>query len=426
MTIQLDRTQAPAFKAIDRFELLADTRSCLKNNIPLHCISAGEQDVLRVDITFEAGDWQQSKPLVASVTGNMLLEGSQQFGAAEIAEKLDYLGSHTSVSVGKHSASLSLYCLNKHLGESLRLVADVLHNPAFAEKELTTYRAKRKQQYLVDDSRVEIRSQKLFSNALFGSNHPYGAIPLATDYDEITRRDLEQFHAANYLPSHCSVLLAGRITDAQVQLVEQFIGGTPSVLPRNEKQHQAPQSSAQQVIYEQRADAVQTSVRIGKPFITKTHPDYAGLQVLNTVLGGYFGSRLMQNIREDKGFTYGIGSGLLSNRYGGYFTVVTEVGAPVRQAAIAEIYKEITRLCTDLIPESELEVVRNYIIASTLRNFDGALATADSIKAILDYNLTVDYYYQLIHTAQSISPQQLRTLAEKYFGDGQFWEVSVG
>lgn len=422
----LDRKLAPAFRSLDKIQLLDAQSGKLSNSIPLYTIFDDEHKVIRIDLLFDAGDWKQQKPLVASVCVNMLAEGSEHFSAVEIAEKLDFLGSYVSYSTQKHTACISLHCMSKYFDESMRIVADLVLRPRFSPQELSIYLAKRKQQYIVDDSRVEVRSQKLFSQAMFGAMHPYGLIPQPSDYDEVTPDDLRLFHSSNYVASNCTIVMAGCINESHTALVDELFGGLPFSKSSQNEIIPMVSPSVERRLYEQRTDAVQTSLRIGKPFVIKTHPDFSGLQVLNTVLGGYFGSRLMQNIREDKGFTYGIGSGVLSNRHAGYFTIVTEVGKSVRQAAIDEIHKEINRLCVELVSDEELQLVKNYMIATTLRNFDGVFATVDSLKAILDYNVTIQYYYDFLQTVQQISAPQLRDLAQKYWADGDFWEISVG
>ena len=172
--------------------------------------------------------------------------------------------------------------------------------------------------------------------------------------------------------------------------------------------------------------ALQSAIRIGKLMFNKTHPDFQSLQVLNTVYGGYFGSRLMSNIREDKGYTYGIGSGLVSLQHGGYFFITTEVGVDVTAKAIKEIYFEMDRLRKEKITTDELQLVKNYLLGTFLRSVDGPFAMADRFKGILNYNLGYDYFDRYIATIRAVSASDLMGLANTYFDKDSMIELVVG
>jgi predicted Zn-dependent peptidase len=175
-----------------------------------------------------------------------------------------------------------------------------------------------------------------------------------------------------------------------------------------------------------KADAIQTAIRIGKRLFTKTHPDYCSITVLNTLLGGYFGSRLMSNIREDKGYTYGISSGIVSMKEGGYFIISTEVGSEVCDPAIHEIYREIGKLRTELVPLEELNLVKNYMLGSFLRSIDGAFAQIERFIAVEEYGLGLDFYRQYVDTIRSIDVKRLRDLANQYLQEDSFVELTAG
>ena len=160
--------------------------------------------------------------------------------------------------------------------------------------------------------------------------------------------------------------------------------------------------------------------------ISSTHVDYAGMQVLNTVFGGYFGSRLMSNIREDKGYTYGIGSSVVPLRKEGYFCISSEVGVDVRAAAVNEIYLELKRLRTELVPESELNLVRNYMLGSFQRNIDGPFSLADRFKSILTAGMGYEYYTRYLETIQNITAEELLRLASTHLHEDSLYELVVG
>ena len=178
--------------------------------------------------------------------------------------------------------------------------------------------------------------------------------------------------------------------------------------------------------YIEKGDALQSAIRLGKVAINRSHADFPGMQVLNTILGGYFGSRLMANIREDKGYTYGIGSALVSMKNAGYFFIASEVGADVCGSALDEIYKEINILKQDAVSTEELSLVRNYMLGSMLGSLENAMSHADKFKNIYFSGLGYDYYQNYIRTVKTINPEDLLGLASKYFNTDAFETVIVG
>ena len=171
---------------------------------------------------------------------------------------------------------------------------------------------------------------------------------------------------------------------------------------------------------------MQSAIRIAKRTIGKSHHDFAKLHVVNTILGGYFGSRLMSNIREDKGYTYGIGSFVAPQKHDSYFGISTEVGADVSQKAINEIYKELESLRTELVSEEELNLVKSYLMGELLKSVDGPFSVAERWKGIILFDLDKSYFDNLVNTILNITPIEVRDIAERYLGSNDMYEVLVG
>ena len=173
-------------------------------------------------------------------------------------------------------------------------------------------------------------------------------------------------------------------------------------------------------------ESLQSGIRIGKLLIPKTHKDFPKLFLLNTILGGYFGSRLMTNIREDKGYTYGIGSGLSSNKKESTFFISTEVGSDYTKATVTEIEKEIEKLQKQLVSEKELDLVKNYLFGSFMRNFDGAFEAIDRFKAINELGMDYNYYEFLFSEIKTANSESIRETAKKYFNFDNMVKVVAG
>ncbi len=423
----INRTISPAFKTVEKIEMIHATEKRLRNNIPVYSINAGTQELIKVEFIFSAGMFQQIKPLQAATVNAMIEEGTSKMNAAQIADAVDYYGAFLEVGVSQDQASVVLYTLNKHLKSTLSVVEDVIKNAVFPEDELGTHLTNKKQKFHVNNQKVATLARKRFTELIFGEKHPYGINVQETDFEKIKRTDLVDFYQSFYRSGNCKIVLAGKIDEDVFSLLDEHFGSNDWSSENTLKPNLVEIISCkerEQLIYKE--DALQSAIRIGKVLFNKTHPDFQALQILNTVFGGYFGSRLMSNIREDKGYTYGIGSGIASLQNSGYFFISTEVGVDVCKNAIHEIYFEMDRLRNELIPDDELQLVKNYLLGTFLRSVDGPFAMADRFKGILEYDLSYDYFDKYIATIKAITASQLRDLASTYFDKDSMIELIVG
>ncbi|MBA3704686.1 MAG: insulinase family protein [Bacteroidetes bacterium] len=425
--LTIDRKVIPAFKTVEKIEMIRATEKRLRNNIPVYAINAGTQELIKIEFLFSAGMFYQQLPLQAATVNAMLEEGTSKMTAAQIADAVDYYGAFLETSVSQDNASVVLYTLNKHLKSTLPVVQQIIKGSVFPQEEVDTHLENKKQKFLVNSQKVANVARKRFAELVFGEKHPYGINVKEADFDKINRSLLKDFYSKFYRANSCKIILAGKVNDDVYSILDEYFGDNDWLATNNLEQPDiavTPTTDREQLIY--KADALQSAIRIGKVLFNKTHPDFQPLQILNTVFGGYFGSRLMSNIREDKGYTYGIGSGIASMRKSGYFFISTEVGVDVCKNAIKEIYFEMDRLRTELVPEGELQLVKNYLLGTFLRSVDGPFAMADRFKGILEYNLSYDFFDQYIATIKSISASDIRSLANTYFDKESMIELVVG
>jgi predicted Zn-dependent peptidase len=421
----LDRTLAPDFRQVEQIQLLKADPHVLDNNIKLYVITGGEQELIRIELIFKNVNWNQAKPLQAYAVNCMLTEGTKNLSAHEIAERIDYYGAFLQLDYNYDFSSVTLFTLTKHLEVTLAVIKEIVTESVFSETELATFKTNQKQKLLVSLEKNDFLGRRLFNNALFGDTI-YGYKTEIADYDKLDRTQLLEYFDAAYQPSNCTIIASGKIEESSIKLLNQFFGkdwkeGNPaspnlfSITKERASEH-----------YFERPEALQSAIRIGKLMVNRSHEDFPGLQVLNTVLGGYFSSRLMSNIREDKGYTYGIGSAVVSMHNAGYFVIGSEVGAQVCTSAISEIEKEIKLLQTELISQEELKLVRNYMMGSLLGSLENALSHGDKFKNIFFSGLTYEYYNQYISVVRTITAEELQQLAVKYLDFGDMEKVVVG
>jgi hypothetical protein len=423
----LDRKIAPAFNAIEKIELIKADEKRLHNNIPVYSINAGTQELIKIEFVFEAGMYHQQIPLLASTTNAMMEEGTSKHNADQIADAVDYYGAFLETGVSQDHSSIALYTLNKHLPSVLPIIEELIKDSIFPQEQMDIYLTNKKQEFLLGNQRVSTLARKRFSEMLFGENHPYGRDPKERHFSEVTRQHLVDFYKKNYAADNCKIILAGKVDDTHYALLDKHFGGN-DWLSGNAVAKQTfaitTSDKKQEVIL--KADALQSAIRIGRILFNKTHPDFFPLQLLNTVFGGYFGSRLMSNIREDKGYTYGIGSGLVSLQNAGYFFISTEVGVDVTSKAIHEIYYEMDRMREELISDDELTLVKNYMLGTFLRSVDGPFAMAEKFKGILFYNLGYETFDKYLATIRNTSASSLQELANTYLDKTNMIELIAG
>ena len=365
----LDRIHPPEISIPTIIHLHKPQNYFLKNGTPVYNICEGTQEVVKIELIFAAGNVAANSSLLATATNDLMDEGSTLHSSSEIAEALDYFGAYLHSENGVDWSSISLFSLNKFVSDTLPYFQEIITQPLYPSKEIQTYKQQGKQRLSVNLTKVDYLARINFSETLFGKNHPYGRVTKPEDYDLLDTDVLKDYHEKKYKNGLKAVIVSGLANEKLIQEIINTIdkmglknGDLPSIVP----EAYVPTKK-----FIEKEDAIQSAIRIGRRLFTRHHPDFIAFSVLNTILGGYFGSRLMANIREDKGYTYGIGSGLVSNNYDGYFFITTEVGADVREAAVKEIYHEINRLRTEDINNEELTLVKNYLTGAFQRSIDG-------------------------------------------------------
>ncbi len=420
----------PEIRTVEKLNLIHPEKMQLSNGIPLVVIDAGTEPVCRIDFVFEAGSRYQEKLFQASLTNQMIPEGIKELTGGEIAEQFEFYGSFFNVSADRDEADLTIHTLEKYLEPVLALTRKVLFEANFPEEELEIIKANRIQSMKVDEQRVESQARKHFNQAAFGESHPYGVIGEAVDVSLIRSRDLSDFHRVAYGPRNCRILATGPNPSTYIPLLEKFFGSgwdnagnqgghmvsvIPPVNPSGVRDIRVPMNGA-----------VQTAIRIGCPLFGREHSDFQDLTIVNTILGGYFGSRLMSNIRENKGYTYGISSHVAALRDTGFFVIGATVRADVWEDAIVECNREMTILGEQLIPESELIRVKNYLIGQLQRSIDGPFQLADQYRPLWMNNLDFNYLSDFMLRVNHITAAEISSLSRKYFHPESMITVAAG
>lgn len=424
----IDRTIAPATQDPVAFDytLPPINTNTLDNGTPLYWLNAGVQDVVEINWVFPAGIWQEDKPAVAQATAGQLKNGTTSRTSKEISEALEFFGASLKVNAGNDHTTITIDTLTKHLPELLPIVLDVILNPIFPEHELELYKQNAIQRLLVSLRECEFVANQQIDASLFGADHPYGRFSRKETVEALTVADLKSFHQQHYTLSEVKMFMAGKVGEKEVTLINSIFGGFKNEANNTaEKNFAVVPSGDQKKRISNDPNGVQGAIRIGRRFIKRTHPDFASVVVLNTVFGGYFGSRLMSNIREDKGFTYGIYSSIGAFANDATLTIHTEVGSHVIDEAVQEIYKEMDLLCTEKVDEEELLLVKNYLLGNILGDLDGPFSIMQRWRSLILNGFTIERFNENINTYKNITAEELQVLAQKYFDKKDFTEIVV-
>ena len=422
----INRITAPEFHPIENVNLIHPQRATLSNGAELFVFNAGDQELVRIQWVFENAPFQPAQPTLNAALSALMLEGTSRYSSAQIAEKIEFYGAYLFPEYSFDHTSLNLITLNKHLNQLLPFVMEVLNDMTFPQQEIDTYARNSKQALKISLQKNDYVARRAFNHALFGDTN-YGYNQELSDFDRLNRHALLTTYQQYMVPANCTIFVAGKVDDSSLRFIRNEI--EQGWMARGEKPAiQAPTFPvpvARQELIE-REKAIQSAIRIGQLSIQRSDPDFPALQVLNTLLGGYFGSRLMMNIREDKGYTYGVGSGIGSMKQAAFFTISSEVGTDVCAETLMEIEYELNRLREEEVSAEELTLVKNYLLGSMLGSLEDVFSHADKFKQVYFSGLGLDYYDYYTQQVQDITPARLQALARQHLDYDKMIKIIVG
>ena len=420
----LNRINAPISEEIKDFKIAEGKSIRMSNNVDIHYIDAGTSDVIKLSLVCDGGIRNETLNGVANATSSMLNEGTRSKSSVQIADELDFWGAYFQTQCYRDDNTLNLFCLKKHYKDCLPYISDIIRDSVFPENELDIYKKNAQQKLMVNKKRNSFLVRRFFYSSIFGPLSKYGTFLEPDDYNNFSRENLVSFYEANYKSKIKYLIISGAVDASIINLTREAFSSLKKASDTN-----IPIKSNGIIndrFFFEKKDSVQSAIRIGRRIVNRTHPDFRKLQVLNLILGGYFGSRLMKNIREEKGLTYGIYSVLESFKDDACFFIETEINNELCEQGSSEIYYELKKLREELIPSDELNIAKNYLLGSFLRSIDGPFSIAERHKILVDNNLDYNFYYDYIKIIKEITATELRDLANIYFQENDLSEIIVG
>lgn len=413
MNKELNRQKAPVYHQITKINIPDIECGQLTNKMPYSILSGGSQELVYLELKFNAGH-TYADVLVSTFTSAMLVCGTKHHSAKQIADTFDFYGAELRADSNSDHAILSLFCMNKYLDKLLPLFCEIVEESVFPENELQIMIADKKNQFIVNHTKTSVLASDAMHKMVFGP-HIYGRRAQLSDYDTINSDTLHKFYAKHYCSANCKLLVAGYVTDNVMKSINATIGQLsagqavkPIIAP-------IPPVSGDKTQIIKMGDAVQSSLRMGLATIKMDHPDYHKLHMLTMVLGGYFGSRLMTNIRKEKGYTYGIYSILFPQVQSGLLRIVGDIKSGFSQQVADEVRKEMQKLKDQPISNDEMALVRNYMMGEMLQMFDGPFTSCDAVAKAIDMGVGMKYFEDEQNSILNTKPSELQEMANKYF-----------
>jgi zinc protease len=432
-TETLDRRMVPAAAPLEKILFPQIKQATLANGVVVHMLQFGAQAIVELGAIFPAGKCFEPASSVANFTAKMMQEGTRQRSSLEYARAIDNFGAFVNVDSGYEAASVSLTSLTKHLASTVPLWAEMILEPAFPEQEMEKLRERSLQHLDVEEQKTGYIARREFNKLLFGAAHPYGEPAGKEGIQAIQLADLQAFHTKHFHPANAVIVAVGRFDEAQLLAVLDATIGQQHLPAGGHKVDlsaslgrlvaDAPATGLQ---YFEKNDSMQATLRVGHRAFARSHPDYYPMQIVNTVYGGYFGSRLMKNIREEKGYTYGIGSAWLSMKYDGLFVIQTDVGNEYITPTLVEIRKEMDRLLTLGVSDAELDLVRNYTLGRSATGRETPSQLSGLIQNALINGFEFHEMDRKFDIVMALQKEDIQRLAVQYLQPDQLLEVVCG
>ncbi|HTY63971.1 MAG TPA: pitrilysin family protein [Acidobacteriota bacterium] len=424
------RTNPPSPGPVPEMNLPVPTAFKLDNGLSVFLVEEHSLPVLTANIIALSGSDRNppDTPGLASFVAEMMDEGTGRRSALQIAADADQIGASLSTGSSMDYSYLAIRTLKKNAETALELASDILLDPAFAAEEIERIRNDRLTQILQQKDSPSVLAIKVFFDAVYGSAHPYGYTDIGTEESNgvITQEMLRTFYREGYCPGNSALVVAGDITETELRTLAGKHFGSWKATGSDNCAPAVSGNTMRRVVIVDKPEAPQTVLRIGHVGVERSHPEYVGIEVMNTAFGGLVSSRINLNLRETHGYTYGASSAFVFRRGAGPFLIGASVRTDVTAPAIVEIFNEVTRMREGILTLAELATAKDSIARSLPSLFETTPDSASSIGQLFVHKLPLDYYHGLPKEIQRISAAGVEHLAWKHMRPEEMIIVAVG
>lgn len=427
MNEKIRRDIPPQEKTFEKFHLPAPELAGTPEGIPIYIVPGEKHEVSRIDILFKRGTYDQTQPLQASATSVITSEATRRFSSSKMSRVIDYYGGWMQRIVYMHATLFSMYVPKRNFSSLMPVFAEIFENPRFSSRDLSLYKVRGTAEYKQLYEQVEFLSARQLKKCLYTS-HPYGTTSEISDFGKLAMPIIKAYNEKYYTRNECTVILSGNIDDKIINQTINAVSRIPAAtIPETENDAVTPPHSTPGAIsHVEKDDALQSSVRTGSILKQASEEDIHKLEAVNTILGGYFGSRLMTNIREEKGYTYGITSRITPLRHATSMSISAQCDLKYTCPLIKEVFAEIEKMRNTPVTDEEIKSAKRYILGEMIRIFDNRFTLADTYLSMLINGYPFNYYNQKAEAVETITPEQIMQTAQKYIQPEDMHTVVAG
>ena len=420
-----NRQQGPKIFSDYNIQLPSFRSTILDNDLRVLELNDGSQEIIRIDYVYKTGRVNESVRASAKAAFYLLREGTRLTTSHEMAEKFDYYGAYVRVFAGLEYSSLSLVVMSRYFEEVWPIFIEMITDPDFTQDELNKYQRIHSEKLRNELSKNDVLAYRRLTEIIFGSNHPYGYNTEPSDILALSLAEVNTYRDNSHGTNNCFVVLSGKYNQAVADTCKKTLG---SIEMKSTPFKQTFMEPDQNAAFEKLStdQTAQSSLKIGRRLFKRKHPDFSKMHVTNTILGGYFGSRLMKNIREEKGFTYGIYSSVDAWKEDGFFYISADISNNAIEPTIEEIHNEIGRLKSEPISDDEFRMVKNFMLGQILHLIDGPFASGQLMKNIYAKELDIEHFKNHIDGIKGTSKNDVMEMAQKYLDEKSFITVLAG
>lgn len=387
-------------------------------------INLGSQDIIKMEIIHTAGRSTEKEKLISRATAALMREGTTKKSSAIIADEVDYYGSSIKTASNMDFSYSILYSLLRYADNGIGLMHEIYTQPTFPADEIEKFKKLNIQKLKEELSKNEVLTYRYITEEIFGVDHPYGYNSTETDLNNIHREDIIEHYQNYYGTDNRTIILSGKITDHIRKEVFRYFGNDHKTAQKVNYQPSTASTAGRKLQYFTKNEH-QSAIKTGFRLFDKNHPDQAPFFLLNTILGGYFGSRLMTSIREQSGYTYDIYSNMDQMLYDGCFYVSTEAAPEYVEAILKEIRHQMDLLKQDPVSASELQMVKNYLMGNFMNVLDGPVNVSSFVKSMVLIGKEPLDFLNFTDEILQMTPDKIMETAQKYFLEEKMIEVVV-
>jgi len=401
----------------------------LPNGSPCYALQTATPGLTKLILRFDHSSHFSTHKTVAEITFQLMKSGTQQLNTHEFVSRMEETGAMLMCSSGHDSGVVEFTALDDEFSAVIALVMEMITTPSMPEDEFARIHRIGVENWRISRKQPQVLAREQMISTLF-AGHPYGTLVTGDSLEALTHQDVLLFHRSMIQGMMPVFFLAAHDTDRAISVLADMVGsftfGGVSLQNGSRETRESfttPDLTYQHILV---PDTVQSAIRIGRKAFTRSHPDYVAGKVTATILGGYFSSRLMANLREDKGYTYGVGAGLITLASGGYLTISAEVGSGHLTQALAEIRKELARLCNEPVEEDELQTVKQYLRGAALRETDGAFNRLALLAALQRKDLPFDWPAHYIANLELVSAEDVLRFSRQWLLSEDLVTITAG